>query len=99
MDALYLDFSRAFDCLDHDLLVRKLQVRVGQELSTPYEATSGAPQSSHLGPILLLFYMQDLVARLSVDHSLYADDLMIRQKISGYIYALVLQANLGLVAH
>ena len=43
--------------------------------------------------------MQGLVARLSVDHSLYADDLKISQKISGYADALVLQANLDLVVH
>ena len=98
MDAFSLDFSRAFDCLDHDLLVRKLKLRVGQELSTPYEATYGVPQGSHLGPILFLLYMQDLVARLLVNHSLYADDLMINQKISGYADALVLQAKLNVVA-
>ena len=56
---------------------------MGQELSTPYEATSGVPQGSHLGPILFLLYMQDLVARLLVDHSLYADDLKISQKTLG----------------
>ena len=49
--------------------------------------------------ILFLIYMQDLVARLSVDHSLYADDLKLSQKISSHADAQVLQANLDLVAH
>ena len=104
VDALYLDFSKAFDCLNPGLLIeklrkygvdqrvldwfnsylsdRRLHVEVGNSLSPPYVATSGVPQGSHLGPVLLLVYVQDLANSVQdIEFSLYADDLKLNKTI------------------
>ncbi len=46
------------------------------------EATSGAPQGSGIGPILVIIYVYDLPGCLSADRFLYADDvkLMVPRK-------------------
>ena len=73
-------------------------MRVNQQLSDPYEATSGVPQGSQLGPVLFLFYVQDLVSKLTVDRSLYADDLKLSRTIASSSDAHLLQADLDIVA-
>ena len=74
-------------------------MRVNRQLSVPYEATSGVPQGSHLGPVLFLLYVQDLISKLTVDCSLYADDLKLSRKIASSADAHLLQADLDIVAH
>lgn len=121
VDALYLDFSKAFESLNHALLMEKLhkygvdqamlawlgsylagrtlQVRVGGSLSSPFLATSGFPQGSHLGPLLFLIYVQDLVCTVGeVGHSLYADDLKLYRTIKEPDDQQLLQASLNHVA-
>ena len=121
VDAIYLDFSRAFNCFRHELLVRKLknygissgvsawfgsyltrrqiQVRVNHQLSALYVTTSGVSPGSHLGPVLFLLYVQDLISKLTVDCLLYADDLKLSRRITGSADAHLLQADLDIVAH
>ena len=121
VDALYLDFSKAFDCLNHGLLVEKLRkygvgqraldwfssylsdqrlhVKVENGLSSPYVATSGVPQGSHLGPVLFLVYVQDLVQSVrDIEFSLCADDLKLNKTIRCADDCLLLQSCLDKVS-
>ena len=112
VDGLYLDFSKAFNCVNHRLLIeklrdygvpeladRKLQVRVGHHLSVPFTATSSVPQGSHLGPVLFLVYIQDLSAALTIiEFSPYADDLKLSSTVSSSVDYLRLQQSLNQVA-
>ena len=100
---LFCDLSKAFDCVDHGILLRKLQVygfcpesiallrsyldgrsqtvRCSGLASAKGPVTVGVPQSSVLGPILFLIYINDLP---SVDQSskytLFADDTTVSVK-------------------
>ncbi|XP_026478477.1 uncharacterized protein LOC113384917 [Ctenocephalides felis] len=101
---IYTDFSKAFDLVDHDILLRKvqrygvrgkildwfrsyltgrhLQVRLDGHLSEKYEAISGVPQGSHLGPILFNIFINDIGTNFNSDYLLYADDLKIYKTIN-----------------
>lgn len=104
VDAIYTDFSKAFDRLCHFKLIEKLRskgvdtqyldwfssylsnrtsrVRLEDHFSSPISATSGVPQGSHLGPLLFLVYIDDLVRSLKdVSCSVYADDFKIFRHI------------------
>ena len=97
MQLACLDFSKAFDKLQRQILTKKLQkcntngnlidillgflkrrqqcLKVNDTFSDFIEISVGAPQGTELGPILWLFYINDLevhVDNLSVVK--YADD-------------------------
>ena len=102
-------FSKAFDMVDHDLLIYKLSnhgivgnvnhwiqnflsnrhqaVIIGGEKSDFVPVTSGIPQGSDLGPILFLFYINDIANVLDSTIHLFADDtvvcLVIKSKSDG----------------
>jgi hypothetical protein len=118
VDAIYTDFSSAFDKVNHRILLRKLAgygvigslnkwfgsylagrsstVVINGYASKPYEATSGVPQGSHLGPVLFLIFINDIVD--SVHHSecsLFADDMKVYKEIQSGQDAHQLQDDLN----
>ncbi|VEN57253.1 unnamed protein product [Callosobruchus maculatus] len=56
---------------------RSFQVRISGVLSNKYQAVSGVPQGSVLGPLLFIIYVSDLADNMSCRTSMYADDTKI----------------------
>lgn len=63
---------------------RKQFVKMGSAKSRLFDATSGVPQGSHIGPLLFLVFINDIVSVLQpVGYLLFADDLKIYSRIRG----------------
>ena len=96
VDAIYLDFSKAFDTVPHKRLIHKLKmygihdnvlswitdflsnrshyVTVNNSSSDSVPVTSGVPQGSVLGPVLFIYYINDMPEVTDQDLAIFADD-------------------------
>ena len=102
---IFLDFKKAFDTVDHTILINKLNgyglrgraklwlenylkdrkqvVRVNGAISSERTSKVGVPQGSILGPLLFLFYINDIKDCLQQGKMrLFADDANIFYKTS-----------------
>ncbi|KAH0818266.1 hypothetical protein GEV33_004525 [Tenebrio molitor] len=96
VDVVYTDVSKAFDRIDHGLLLIKLDDRfmyvgVNGYASKSFKQESGVPQGSVLGPLFFNIFINDLVDDLDVPHLLFTDDMKIYLTIDSIDDALRLQ--------
>jgi len=63
------------------LVGRTQRVRVGGQLSKEVKVTSGVPQVSVLGPLMLLVYVNNIQGNIDSSITLFADDCIIYRKI------------------
>jgi hypothetical protein len=118
-DTIYLDFSKAFDSISHELLIHKLksfgfnmkllewfrdylkgrkQRVVIKGFESPYlTVRSGVPQGSILGPLLFLYFINDIFSCITdpgIELSLYADDSKIGKRVLNIRDCDILQTNI-----
>ena len=111
-DVIYLDFAKAFDKVDHEILVHKLkQCGIKQFLTNRNQYVtingvhsslslvfSGVPQGSVLDPILFRIYIKDLQGCLrGYTAGSFADVTRLSKEIFGCDDASVLQEDLNSV--
>jgi hypothetical protein len=85
-----------FAWLQNYLVGRSLMVKIANKLSRPFRARSGVPQGSHLGPVLFILFLNDVVGVFKdVNILIYADDLKIYKAVNNLGDCRVLQENLN----
>lgn len=76
--AMFGIHSSLLDWIYSYLTKRQLNVKIANHISRPFFPSSGVPQGSHLGPLLFLIVIDDIVQVFkNVFCLLYADDLKI----------------------
>lgn len=121
VDSIYVDFSKAFDKVPHELALRKLErlgfphwliiwlqsylrersayVKLRFAKSARFATPSGVPQGSHLGPLIFVLFVNDLIHHLKSEHLMYADDLKIYRTISTIVDCAALQQDIDAIAN
>lgn len=117
VDCIYIDFKKAFDLVDHSLLITKLyrygvpkciiiwiqnyldnrkgKVKVNGVFSMIFGISSGVPQGTHIGPILFIIFVNDIIDIFKSSLALlFADDLKLYLKIKDLMDCLLLQDDL-----
>lgn len=75
---------------------RRQIVKVNGLLSSPFLVKSGVPQGSHIGPILFILFINDLVGHLKfAECMMYADDLKIFARVSNVEDQQLLQLDIN----
>jgi ribonuclease P/MRP protein subunit RPP40 len=83
------------DRIEDFLRDRRQKVVLEEHLSTWNKVLSGMPQSSVLGPLLFLIYINDLPNNISNTCKLYADDNKIIAKVDKRTNTTTLQFDIG----
>ncbi|XP_063902404.1 uncharacterized protein LOC135139824, partial [Zophobas morio] len=99
-DVVYTDFSKAFDRLDHAILLRKLlEFGFSEKLYLLFTSyiTERVPQGSVLGPLIFNIFINDVVNDIRSSVLLYADDMKLYRRITSIQDCLVLQSDLDKV--
>jgi hypothetical protein len=92
--------GRVLNWLASYLKNREQTVSIQGYESNEYTALSGVPQGSHLGPILFLLFVNDIVD--SIHHcqcSLFADDMKISRRIDSIEDSYLMQSDLDRIGH
>lgn len=118
VDSIYIDFTRAFDLVNLNLLLKKLEafgvfgnllswlesflkgriqmVKIKNFISDIIDVLSGVGQGTHMGPLLFLIFINDIVKCIKYcEISLFADDTKIFKSIESSTDAMKLQLDIN----
>lgn len=120
VDVIYTDFTKAFDKVNHRILLSKLfklgfsgsvvswfgsylsnrsnYVEINGSKSNCFSPSSGVPQGSILGPLLFLFFINDVSLNIDSEIILFADDLKLFRAIGSPSDCVSLQNDLDRIA-